>query len=156
MKASQQLALHLKQVYFGGNWTWSNLKDNLKDVSLKQATQKVDGLNTIAVLTFHIHYFVKVQLKLLKEGVLEGKDSESFEHPPFETEEDWDKYKEEIFKEAEEYISILADFDESKLFSNLDEEKYGSYFRNFLGLIEHTHYHLGQIALVKKLTSNES
>jgi hypothetical protein len=94
-----------------------------------------------------------VQLKLLKEGVLEGKDSESFDHPLFKTEEAWVKYKEEIFKEAEEYISILADFDESKLFSNLEVEKYGSYFRNFLGLIEHTHYHLGQIALIKKLVA---
>ncbi|MFY0673666.1 MAG: DUF1572 domain-containing protein [Bacteroidia bacterium] len=156
MNASKQLALHLKQVYFGGNWTWSNLKDNLKGVSLKQATAQINGLNTIAVLTFHIHYFVKVQLKLLKEGVLDGKDSESFEHPPFKTEEDWVKYKEEIFTEAEEYISILADFDESMLYNDLIEKKYGSYFRNFLGLIEHTHYHLGQIAIVKKLTSNKS
>ena len=154
MTTSQQLALHLKQVYFGGNWTWSNLKDHLKDVSLKQATQKIYGLNTIAMLTFHIHYFVRVQLKLLKEGTLKGKDSESFDHPPFETEEEWANYKEEIFNEAEAYISILSDFDEKIIFSNLEDEKYGSYFRNFLGLIEHTHYHLGQIALVKKLTCN--
>ncbi|MGB0429511.1 MAG: DUF1572 domain-containing protein [Bacteroidia bacterium] len=155
MNTPQQLALHLRQVYFGGNWTWSNLRDNIKEVSLKQATQKFENLNTIATLTFHIHYFVKVQLKLLKEGVLEGKDAESFDHPKFENEQDWIAYKNEIFKEAEEYIELLSDFDEKQIFNVLIEEKYGSYFRNFLGLIEHTHYHLGQIALVKKLTTNE-
>ena len=30
-------------------------------------------------------------------------------------------------------------------------EKYGNYFRNLTGIIEHLHYHLGQIVLIKKL-----
>jgi hypothetical protein len=30
------------------------------------------------------------------------------------------------------------------------EEKYGSVLRNIMGVIEHTHYHLGQIVLLKK------
>ncbi|HAI83731.1 MAG TPA: DUF1572 domain-containing protein, partial [Chitinophagaceae bacterium] len=30
----------------------------------------------------------------------------------------------------------------------------GTYYRNILGLIEHTHYHLGQIALIKKIIRN--
>jgi hypothetical protein len=29
--------------------------------------------------------------------------------------------------------------------------KYGNYYRNLHGIIEHTHYHLGQIVLIKKL-----
>ena len=32
-------------------------------------------------------------------------------------------------------------------------EKYGTYYRNFHGLIEHAHYHLGQIVLIKKLVA---
>jgi len=31
------------------------------------------------------------------------------------------------------------------------EEKYGNYYRNFHGIIEHCHYHLGQIVLIKKM-----
>jgi hypothetical protein len=40
---------------------------------------------------------------------------------------------------------------EEKLNDFFALEKYGTYQRNFHGLIEHTHYHLGQIAILKKL-----
>ena len=33
-------------------------------------------------------------------------------------------------------------------------EKYGNYYRNLHGVIEHAHYHLGQIALIKKMFQN--
>ena len=31
-----QIAKHFREVYFGGNWTSSNLKDNLADVDWQQ------------------------------------------------------------------------------------------------------------------------
>ncbi|MDQ1090003.1 hypothetical protein QE390_004607 [Siphonobacter sp. SORGH_AS 1065] len=34
------------------------------------------------------------------------------------------------------------------------DEKYGTYYRNLHGMIEHTHYHLGQIVLIKKILRN--
>lgn len=34
---STQIALHLQQVYFGGNWATSNFKDQLADVSWQEA-----------------------------------------------------------------------------------------------------------------------
>ena len=30
-------------------------------------------------------------------------------------------------------------------------EKYGTYYENIQGVIEHLHYHLGQIVVVKKI-----
>ena len=44
MQLSNQIAKHFREVYFGGNWTCSNLKDQLKDVTWKQATQKIYSL----------------------------------------------------------------------------------------------------------------
>ena len=40
---------------------------------------------------------------------------------------------------------------EKKLWEPFGDGKYGDYFRNIQGVIEHAHYHLGQIVLVKKL-----
>jgi len=40
---------------------------------------------------------------------------------------------------------------ESKLSETFLDEKYGNYYRNIHGIIEHTHYHLAQIVLIKKL-----
>ena len=41
--------------------------------------------------------------------------------------------------------------DEALLFLVFVKPEYGNYYRNLHGLIEHTHYHLGQVALIKKL-----
>ena len=54
MNTTAQIAKHMNDVFFGGNWTTSNLKDNLKDVSWQQATTKVYTFNTIATLVYHI------------------------------------------------------------------------------------------------------
>lgn len=72
MNTPQQLAKHFRDVHFGGNWTCVNLKDTLKGVSWQQATAKVQDCNTIAVLVFHIHYYVAAVLKVLQGGSARG------------------------------------------------------------------------------------
>lgn len=55
MSLTTQLAKHLKDVHFGGNWTTSNFKDNLADVNWHQATTLVHSFNTIATLVYEIN-----------------------------------------------------------------------------------------------------
>ena len=153
MNTTSQLAKHLRDVYFGGNWTVTHLKSALKGITWQQATTKVYDFNTIATLTFHIHYFVGVASKVLDEGVLEGNDKLSFNHPPINSQQDWDTFLEQVFTAAEKFSTLIAKLPDDKLSNDFTDEKYGSYFRNILGIIEHTHYHLGQIALLKKLVS---
>ncbi len=151
MNTSKQLAKHLHDVYFGGNWTVSNLKSVLGDVTWQQATTKVQSFNTIATLVFHINYFVDVAIRVLEEGILEGNDKLSFSHPPINSQDDWEVFKQQVFTTAEKFSRLITELPSDKLFEDFTNEKYGSYFRNILGIIEHTHYHLGQIALIKKI-----
>jgi hypothetical protein len=58
------------------------------------------------------------------------------------------------FEHAERLSYLVAQLPDSKLWELFVEEKYGNYYRNILGIIEHTHYHLGQIALVRKMLDN--
>ncbi|WP_430468468.1 DinB family protein [Winogradskyella ouciana] len=153
MKPTQQLATHLHQVYFGGNWTASNLKDHLEDITLEMATKPIKGLNTILALSFHIHYYLKGTMAVLKGGDLTIRDKYSFDHPNIKTEDEWQTFKSTMWEEAKEFISLIEKLDDHTLETFLAEEKYGTYFRNLVGIIEHTHYHLGQIAIVKKLVS---
>ena len=153
MNTTSQLAKHLRDVYFGGNWTVTHLKSALKGITWQQATTKVYDFNTIATLTFHIHYFVGVASKVLDEGVLEGNDKLSFMHPPINSQQDWETFLEQVFIAAEKFSTLIAQLPDDKLSNDFTDEKYCSYFRNILGIIEHTHYHLGQIALLKKLVS---
>jgi hypothetical protein len=151
MNTSAQIAKHFREVIFGGNWCTVSLKDILKDVTWEQANTQVYSFNTITALTYHIGYYVTAVLKVLEGGPLEAHDKYSFDHPVVASEEDWQQLQEKIWHEAETFASLIAQLPEGQLFQDFIGGKYGIYFRNLVGIIEHTHYHLGQIVLIKKI-----
>lgn len=151
MTTPQHLAKHFRELHFGGNWTWSNLRDVLSDVTVEEANRKQGDFNTIAALAFHIHYFVDVILRVLDGGPLTGDDKESFTHPPFETATDWEAFLAKMWQDAEAMTKLIEQLPPEKLAQTFCAEKYGDYFRNLAGVIEHSHYHLGQIVILKKL-----
>lgn len=151
MNLTFQIAKHLRDVHFGGNWTWVNLRDTLADVNWKQATTKIDSLNTIALLVFHMNYYVSTILKVIQGQSLNAHDKYSFELGSLNSEEDWQQLMNKSFTEAQVLATAIEQLPQEKLNDIFFEEKYGSYLRNFLGLIEHCHYHLGQIVIIKKM-----
>lgn len=151
MSLTAQIAKLLRDVHFGGNWTWVNLKDTLADVTWQQAIAKVYSFNTIAKLVFHTNYYVCAVSKVLQGGPLDAHDKYSFDHPPIQSQEDWEKMLNKIWSDAENFARLIEQFPEEKLWETFFEEKYGNYYRNLHGIIEHLHYHLGQIVLIKKM-----
>lgn len=152
MTDAQKIAKQFRELYFGGNWTWVNLKDSLEGITVKQANKKVNGFNSIAVLVYHMSYYVTIQLRVLKGKSLRGTDQDSFNGPPVRTKKDWDTLLKKTWKEAREYAALVDALPDKKLDEIFIEEKYGTWYRNLHGLIEHAHYHLGQIVLLKKLS----
>jgi hypothetical protein len=151
MNTPKQIAKNLRDFYNGGNWTGVSLKDGLKDVSWKQAVAKVDDLNTIAMLVFHINYYVDACLSVLQGRPLKASDRYSFDLQPVTSEEDWQKLVGHVFSQAGLMAEEIEKLDESKLTEIFGDEKYGTYFRNLMGVVEHAHYHLGQIVIIKKM-----
>lgn len=151
MNTSAQIAKHFTEVIFGGNWCTVSLKDTLKDVPWEQANTQVYSFNTITALTYHIGYYVTAVLKVFEGESLEAHDKYSFDHPVVASEQDWLQLQEKIWHEAETFTSLIAELPEEQLFQDFIDGKYGIYFRNLVGIIEHTHYHLGQIVLIKKI-----
>ena len=151
MSLNTQMAQHLRDVHFGGNWTSSNLKDNLADVSWQQATIRVGSLNSIAALVYHMNYFVNVVLKVMQGKPLDAHDKYSFDLPPIQSQEDWDRLLDKAWADADELARLIEQMPESKLWDDFADAKYGNYYRNLQGIIEHCHYHLGQVVVVKKM-----
>jgi uncharacterized damage-inducible protein DinB len=123
----------------------------LKGVTWQQATTKVDGFNTIAALVYHIHYYVRSVLEVLEGKPLNAKDAYSLDCPAIDCQKDWENLLDKTRTDAEKFADLVAKLPESKLWETFSEEKYGNYYRNLHGIIEHTHYHLGQIVLLKKM-----
>ena len=151
MSSSPQIAKHFREVFTGGNWTAVNLKDSLANVDWQQATTKVHNLNTIAALVFHINYYINAVLKVLQGERLKASDKYSFDLQPIHSEDEWQKLVSKVFEDAELFAQKIESLDDKKLFEEFEDPKYGNYYRNFLGIIEHTHYHLGQIVLIRKI-----
>jgi len=151
MNLTSQIARHFREVHFGDNWTGSNLKDSLEDITWQQATTQVYSFNTIAILVYHINYYVSVTLKVLEGAPLDASDKFSFDLPPILSQEDWEKLLVKTWTDAENFADLIEQLPENRLWENLSDKKYGSYYRNIQGIIEHTHYHLGQIVLIKKI-----
>jgi uncharacterized damage-inducible protein DinB len=151
MNFPSQIARHLREVHVGGNWTAVNLKDSLNDLTWEQAITKVDSLNSVAALLFHINYYISGVSKVLQGGPLEIKDKFSFDHPAIASQDDWEKLLNKTFSDVGSFATLIEQLPESKLEEPFTDGKYGTYYRNLQGIVEHTHYHLGQIVIIKKL-----
>ena len=156
MKLTQQIAKHLREVHFGGNWTASSLRDKLADVTWEQATTPVSGLHTIAALVYHMNYFVSATLRVMQGGPLDAKDKFSFDHPPIASQQDWESLLEKTWKDAEDLAVAIEQMPERQLGEHFVDEKWGNYYRCLHGPIEHCHYHLGQIALIQSILSAQT
>ncbi len=151
---TSQIATNLRTVYFGENWTWVNFKETLADVSWQEAVAKVNSLNTILALVYHSGYYVSGVAAYLEGGELSIKDKYAFDHPQIQSEEEWQAFLQQTFQNAERLALLIEALPEEKLWETFFEVKYGNYYRNLHGIIEHLHYHLGQIVIIKKLLRN--
>ncbi|SDL83048.1 DUF1572 domain-containing protein [Chryseobacterium taihuense] len=152
MSTTLQLAKRFREVILDGKWIANtNFKDQLSDISWEQATTKIGSLNTIAMLTFHIDYYIAGLINVFEGGNLEIRDKYSFDLPPIENEEHWENLKNKFWNDAERFADLLEKMPDSKMNEGFVDEKYGTYLRNIDGMIEHAYYHLGQISLIKKL-----
>lgn len=96
-------------------------------------------------------YYVDAALKVMQGKPLDVHDKYSFDHPPIQSQDDWEKLLEKVWTDAEELAALIEKMPESKLWDDFADAKYGNYYRNLQGIIEHCHYHLGQVVVVKKL-----
>ncbi len=148
------LANRLREVLLNGRWIANtNYKEQLLSVDWQQAIQKVDNLNTIAALTYHINYYLAGLLSAFENGKLEISDKYSFDLPQIKSETDWDNLVTDFLSNSEKFSAKVEQMDDSVFDQPFIDEKYGTFLRNIEGVIEHSYYHLGQISLINKLIS---
>ena len=152
MNTTRQLANRFREVILNGKWIANtNYKQELSDINWKQATTKVETLNTIADLTFHVNYYITGILNVFNGGSLDIRDKYSFDMPPIKSDKEWEELTNTLWKNSELFATQIELITDRKLEEVFVDKKYGSYQRNIDALIEHSYYHLGQITLIKKL-----
>ena len=156
MKATESLADRLREVLTEGKWvSGTNFKKEILDLDWMEATKKIDSLNSIADLTFHINYYIAGVARVLEGGTLDIKDKFSFDLPVVASAHDWKQMVDKFCSDAGRFIKLVEQLPEGKLSETFADEKYGSYQRNIDAMIEHAYYHLGQVVMIKKLIQNQ-
>lgn len=156
MQQSKLIADRLREVFLTGKWiAKTNYKEQIAGVNWVQATKQVSDLNTIALLTFHINYYLGGLLKVLNGGKLEISDRYSFDIPPIHAEADWQNLVSELLDNAGRFAMQVEQIHDEMLDEPFVDEKYGTWRRNLEAVIEHSYYHLGQVVLIRKMISPE-
>ncbi|MDO9374237.1 MAG: DUF1572 domain-containing protein [Ferruginibacter sp.] len=150
-----QIAKHIREIHSGGNWTSANVQEQLAGITWQQANKRVFNFNSIAALVYHMNYYVVAISQVLRGKALSSKDELSFDHPQITSKETWEKLIRKTLTDAENLATLVEQLPENKLAENFSQPKYGSYDRNLHGVIEHLHYHLGQVVLIKKIILQE-
>lgn len=148
---SSLIAHNLRTTFTGGNWTAVDFNNVLSDISWREAILEVPTCNSIAKLVTHLGYYFGPISSVLAGGPLIAKDADSFIVQTIRCEEDWGAVVERLMSAAEQLANGIERLDDSRLYEQFAGDDYGTVFRNLTGVIEHSHYHLGQIVLLKKL-----
>jgi len=152
MEIAHNLADSLKEVLLDGKWvTGTNIKNEIMNLDWKTAIIKIDSLNSIADLTFHIDYYLAGVLNVFEGKKLEIKDKYSFDYKQIESQKDWEQLINKFCVDSEKFVETVKKFSNEDLEKNFVKKEYGNYFRNLTVMSEHSYYHLGQIILIKKL-----
>lgn len=152
MTRSKLIAGRIREVYLNGTWIANtNFKDQIVSISWQTATQKVENLNTIAELTFHINYYLVGLLHAFETGKLEISDQFSFDMKPIQSAADWKNLTDNFIQNADKFANRVEQFADQTLDEIFIDQKYGTFIRNIEGVIEHSYYHLGQISLIRKM-----
>lgn len=151
MTKGQQLATHLKQLITGPNQTGSHFSQHLDDITLEDATTSIYGLNTIAHLVFHCWYYIDAVSGVLDGRPLIAKDALSYDLPPLHNDLEWQALRTKLYAAINTCAHRAEHLDDDALKNPFVSEKYGTYERNLMGLLEHSNYHFGQIVIIKKI-----
>lgn len=152
MNATKEIAARFREIIFNGTWVANtNYNDQLVNLDWKLATKQFGSLNTIAILAQHIHYYINGINNVFRGGTLDIRDKFSFDFPALRSQDDWDNFLAEFWKDSEEFAALIEQMPDAKLDAVFVDEKYGTYRRNIDAMIEHSYYHLGQIVLLKKM-----
>jgi hypothetical protein len=96
-------------------------------------------------------HYVRAVMERMENKPRTLTHEQSVEEPEIHSEADWQALLERMWANGEKFATAIEHFPEAKLWEVFMAPEYGNGFRNISGVIEHNHYHLGQIVVVKKM-----
>jgi uncharacterized damage-inducible protein DinB len=151
MNEVERIVDQLDRAYNGSAWHGDPLVAILKDVDADRARRRpLSGGHTIWELALHIAAWELVVIRRLHGEVVHELPPEQDWEPVVETgQADWAGVRSRLEQRHGELRAAILAFPSARLDEQVPGRDY-SYYVMFHGVVQHTLYHAGQIALLKK------
>ena len=153
---SPRIADQLRRAFGGDAWHGSPLSDLLTGITAEQARSRpLPSAHTIAALVLHIDVYVNAAFEAAQGIPMPKIYGTERDWPAVRdhSEAAWIAAKDRLFQNAEKLASAIEKFDDAKLQAIVPGRPYDFYFL-FHGIVQHSLYHGGQIAMLKKALSS--
>lgn len=149
---SFRIADQLRRAFSGDAWHGSPLRDLLAGVSAEDAASRpLRSAHSIWELVLHIDIYVAAAADATREIPIPHWYGSEKDWPVAEdlSAEAWTQATDRLFRNAEQLAGAIESTDDSSLFSIVPGRDY-NFYHLFHGIIQHSLYHGGQIAMLRK------
>ncbi len=149
---STRIADQLRRAFTGEPWHGSPIRDLLDGVTPEQAQLRpLSSGHTIWELVLHIEAYVKAAYEAAHTIPMPQINGTDLDWPAVQegTAAAWAVAKTHLFQDAEELAKAIDRFPDVNLKKTVPGREYNFYYL-FHGIVQHSLYHGGQIAMLKK------
>lgn len=153
MKEAERIADQMRRAFEGEAWHGPSLGEVLEGVSANQAAAKpIAAAHSIWELTLHVAVWAKAARRRMSGERVKVTPSEDWAAIPDTSEAAWQRDRERVMADLRGFADAIAKFDDARLFDKVLNQEGKPYSIWFMlhGVVQHTLYHTGQIALLKK------
>ena len=148
---THRLDEQLRRVLEGDAWHGPSVLELLVDVSAaRAASHPIAGAHSIWELVLHITSDYSLVLRRLSGDGHPVTGAEDWPACPAPTEENWQQALRDLRVSSERLRQAVRDFPEERLDEPLVPQVPYSAHTQFVGITQHSLYHAGQIALLKR------
>ena len=145
-----RIADQLRRSFEGGAWHGPGLLEVLQGVTAKQAAARpIAGAHSIWELVLHLRAWTEVEIERLAGMTVEEPEAGDWPAVTDTSEAAWRDALRQLKKAHRELIEAVERLSESRLEERAPARDHTIYFM-LHGQVQHTVYHAGQIAVLKK------
>jgi uncharacterized damage-inducible protein DinB len=153
MTEIERIADQLHRAFEGGAWHGPAVMEILQDISVAQAAaHPIEGGHSIWEITLHIAAWLRACRQRLEGDRAQLTDAEDWPAVTDSDERAWEQARKIVKQELDDLSSAISGLDDSRLDEPIIEGM-SSVYVTLHGVIQHSLYHAGQIAILKKAYS---
>jgi hypothetical protein len=152
---SLRIADQLRRAFTGDPWHGSPLIELLAGLTAEQARSRpLRPVHSVWELVLHVDVYLRVALDASRGVAMPKLYGTEGDWPVLRDDSSaaWIAAQDSLFQNAERLAQAMERFDDAKLQDTVPGRQYDFYYL-FHGIVQHSLYHGGQIAMLKKALS---